>query len=160
MRIPAIALLLPLLSAPAAMASGSVATGGGPQRASAAIDLRIDVPKLLEMSLLGAPGSIEVTASDAAAGEVVVSGFRLTVLANDRRGYVVQAELGGPFTEAVIEGLGQPVRVTPEGARVLMPSMVGSARPRPFELAYRLRVRPGTAPGRYPWPVALSIQSP
>ena len=159
MRILPLAFLL-RLRPPAGGASGGIAMGGGRLGASAAIDLRVVVPQLLEMKLLDHPGSVDVSATDAAAGEVVVSGPRLAVLANDRRGYVLQVELGGPFSEATIEGLAEPIHVTAAGARVLMPSMVGSPRPQPYRVQYRFRMREGTPAGRYTWPVSLSIEAP
>jgi hypothetical protein len=152
-----IALLLIALPAGAA---GGLAVGQGALQASAAIDLRIVVPQMLEMSVLGQPATVEVTAADAANGEVVVSGPRVALLANDRRGYFIQADLVGPFSDATIEGLAAPVHVTADGAHVLMPSMVGSPRPAPYNVRYRLRLQQGAAPGTYSWPIRLSIQSP
>jgi hypothetical protein len=41
-----------------------------------------------------------------------------------------------------------------------MPSMVGMQRPQPYNVRYHLRLKEGTAPGTYAWPVALQIESP
>lgn len=158
-KLQALAALSILATVPAHPA-GRTAAGPAASQASAGIDLRIIVPQLLEMRLLDHPASIEVTASDAAAGELVVTGPRVGLLANDQRGYFLQAQLAAPFSEATIEGLAAPVHVTAEGARVLMPSMVGMARPAPYPVAYHLRLREGTPPGTYRWPIALSIQAP
>ncbi|HXZ50161.1 MAG TPA: hypothetical protein VEG27_14165 [Usitatibacter sp.] len=144
-----------------AAASGQLVTGGGALQASASIDMRIVVPRTLELTLLDQPSSVNVTAADAANGEVVVSGPRVALIANGRQGYYIQAELGGPFTEATIEGLARPVSVSAAAiARVLMPTMVGAPKPAPYRVLYRLRLQPGTPPGTYGWPVALSLQSP
>jgi hypothetical protein len=140
----------------------SSASAGGREgiHASAAIDLRIVVPKVLELRLLDHPRTVHVSAADAASGEVVVSGPRVQLLSNARHGYVVQAAIRGPFTEASIEGLPQPVHVDASGARIAMPSMVGRPRPQPFAVRYRLRLREDTRPGTYPWPVSLSLEAP
>ena len=143
-----------------AAAAGGVATGQGALRANAAIDLKIVVPQMLEMSVLDQPATVEVTPADAANGEVVVNGPRVAVLVNDRRGYFIQADLAGPFSDATIEGLAVPVHVTADGARVLMPSMVGRPRPAPYTVRYRLHLQQGATPGTYTWPVRLSIQAP
>lgn len=143
-----------------AFAAGTAASGAGALQASAAIDLRIDVPTVLEMRLLDHPSTIQVTAADAANGEIVVSGPRVQMVSNDRRGYWVDASLRGPFAAATVEGLPAPMQVDASGGRAMMPSMVGQSRPRPYSVRYRLRLREGTAPGSYAWPVALSIESP
>jgi hypothetical protein len=148
------------VAVPPALAGGTAASGAGALQASASIDLRIEVPKVLEMRLLDHPKTVEVTATDAANGEIVVSGPRVEMISNDRRGYWLDASLRGPFEAATVEGLPAPMEVDGAGGRALMPSMVGQSRPRPYRLRYRLRLREGTAPGSYAWPVALSIESP
>lgn len=158
-RIPAFLAILPSCVLPAAAASGA-ASGSAAPPAHASIDLRVVVPRALEMRLADVPPTIEVTPADAADGEVVVSGPRVALLSNDRRGYWIAAALQGPFTEATIEGLVAPLHVGASGGRALMPSMVGQPRPQPFPLQIRLRLREGTPPGTYRWPVTLSIQSP
>jgi hypothetical protein len=142
------------------MGSGHTATGSGALRADAAIELKVVVPQLLSMQLLEHPAQVTVTASDAAAGEVVVSGPRVALLANDRRGYFLEAHLAAPFAAASIEGLPAPLAVTAEGGRALMPSMVGMQRPQPYRVRYHLKLKEGMAPGTYAWPVALQIESP
>jgi hypothetical protein len=153
-------LALSLACPAAALAAGQVANGSGGLRADAAIDLRIVIPQLLEMRLLDHPAQVTVSAADAAAGEIVVSGPRVALIANDRRGYYVEAQLAAPFAGATIEGLPAPITVTSEGGHALMPSMVGMQRPDPYRVRYHLRLRQGTPAGTYAWPVALQIESP
>ena len=161
----AVNLLKPLLGiglalALPASAAGTSVTGAAAPRPGPAVDLRIVVPRMLELRLLDHPAIVRVSAADAANGQVVVSGPRIELLSNARDGYVVQAAIQGPFTQASIEGLPQPLHVDSSGARVAMPTMVGLARPQPFRVLYRLRLREGTPPGTYAWPVSLSLQSP
>ena len=156
-------LILPLalaLACPAALGAGRSVTGSGGRQADAAIDLKVVIPQLLEMRLIDHPAQVTVTASDAAAGEVVVSGARVSLVGNDRHGYFVEGHLAAPFAAASIEGLPAPLTVTADGGRTLMPSMVGMQRPAPYPVRYRLRLKQGTAPGTYAWPVALQIESP
>jgi hypothetical protein len=124
------------------------------------MDVAIRIPASLHFALTGQPQSIQVSASDAAAGVVLVNGATLALMSNDRRGCVLEAVVSGPFTEAIIDGLASPMHVTARGVRLRMPSMVGSARPGPMRLRYRLSLKAGTAPGVYPWPVRLEIGSP
>ncbi len=157
-----LSLLAVLLAATqGALASSSVGSGPASGSASASLDLRIEIPPVLRLSALGQPAYVQVTAADVAAGEVVVDGARLDAVANDPRGFQIVAEVHGPFTAATIEGLPAPVRAgASQTTRVPMPSMVGRTRPAPFAVRYRLQLREGTAPGRYDWPVALTIQNP
>ena len=157
-RLVILALLLPA-GLPVA-AAGTRVTGGGALQAKAEVDMRVVIPYVLELKLLDQPSVVTIDADQAARGEVVVSGGRVALLANDRRGYVVEARLDGPFVEAVIDGLDAPIRVTPDGARVLMPSMVGLRKPGPYRMRCRLRLQEGTAPGVYRWPVTLAIEAP
>ena len=154
------AVLLSTVALPAA-ASGQLATGGGGLSASAWVDMRITVPSMLQMALLGHPASLRITAEDVKNGEVVVTGARASIIANSPLGYYIQAELVGPFVEATIEGLPAPVRLTAQAVnRVLMPTMVGHPRPQPYPVSYRLRLANGTTPGEYAWPIALSLETP
>lgn len=148
------------LACTGALGAGRVASGSGSVHADAAIDLKVVVPEMLSMRLLDHPGRITVTAGDVAAGEMVVTGPRVELLANDRRGYFLEARLTEPFSAASIEGLPAPLTVTSEGGRALMPSMVGMQRPEPYRVRYVLTLREGTEPGTYAWPLALQIEAP
>ena len=154
---PILALLV--ASLPAVASSGSTVAGRA-LTARTSIDFRIVVPRMLELRLLDQPATVAVTALDVENGEMVLTGPRVALLANDRRGYWIAAALRGPFTEATIEGLRAPLHVGAAGGRALMPSMVGERRPAPLRLRLRLRLKQGTVPGTYGWPVALSIQAP
>lgn len=156
-RTPAFALAIALAPV-VCVAASSVATSG-PMQARASVDLRIAVPRVLELKLQH-PDTVEVTAADAASGEVTVSGARVELVANGRRGYWLTGRVSGPFLQATIEGLDSALTFDASGARVLMPSMVGLPRPQPHSVRYRLRLREGTPPGSYAWPVALSLESP
>lgn len=156
-RAPTFAIAIALAPV-AAIAASSVATSG-PTQARAAIDMRIAVPRVLELKLQH-PDTVVVTAADAASGEVTVSGARVQLVANGRRGYWLTGRVNGPFLQATIEGLDSALTFDASGGRVLMPSMVGLPRPQPRSVRYRLRLREGTPPGSYAWPVALSLESP
>lgn len=110
------------------------------------------------MRLLGHPSTIVLGEGDVAKGEIVVQGGRLDVRANGRDGYVLRAELAGAnFEQVVISGLEAPITAkADEGYAARLPS----AHRETAELEYRLRLRRGISPGRYAWPVSLTVQEP
>lgn len=157
----AVSAFLPLiLAAFPALASSSAASRAVQLGAGASIDLGIIVPRVMRMRLLDHPSTIDVTREDVESGVVIVDGPKLELASNDPRGYWLDAQLRGPFAEATIEGLRAPMHIAASGVRVLMPSMVGERRPAPYRLRYELRLREGTTPGVYRWPVTLSMDSP
>jgi hypothetical protein len=151
-----------LLPAPRmAVASSSAASGAETLHASAAVDFRIDVPRVMRLRLLGHPASIEVTAEDVGRGAITISGGAVDVAANDRAGYLIRADLSGsPFSGVRIEGLASGCHAARDGCVIRMPSMVGRPAPQPMRVVYELQLDARTQPGRYAWPVALSLQQP
>jgi hypothetical protein len=143
-----------------ALAAPAVQAGPDSLQASATVDFVVHIPEIMRLALFDHPPSVHITAEDSARGEVQVDGPRILVVANTPRGYMLQAALGALFSEATIEGLAVPVRVTSEGAAVSMPSLVGKARPAPQSVQYRFNFPRGTAPGIYPWPLALAVARP
>lgn len=138
----------------------TVVGGTGPLQARAHVDFQVRIPAVLRLALNGQPATLRVTPEDAAAGEVRVDGGEALVVVNDPRGYLLQANLSGPFSEAVIEGLPVAVQVQAGGTAVPMPSMVGQRQPQARRLQYRFNIAKGTTPGVYAWPLALAVANP
>jgi hypothetical protein len=151
--------LAALLALPA-HAAESVATGSGMLQGRSSVDFQVFIPAVMRLALFNHPAMLQVTAEDSAAGEVRVDGADVLVVANHPRGYTLQAELAPAFAEAAIEGLAMPVQIRAGGSSVAMPSMVGQVQPQPKRVQYRFRLAKGTAPGVYPWPLALSLTHP
>jgi hypothetical protein len=148
-----------LLSFPA-QAADRAESGSGPLQARTSIDLRVVIPEVMRLALLEQPADLRISAQDSALGEIRVTGARILLLANDPRGYALQARLSETFSEAAVEGLPAPMRIGPGGGTIPMPSMVGKPAPAPHPVEYRFRFPPGLAPGTYPWPLVLSIAHP
>ena len=150
-----------LAASPFAHGASDVAMGAGSLRASAAIDFTINVPHVMQLKVLGQPAAVQVSADDIARGSITVSGAQLDLLVNERDGYVIRAQLANPvFTAAKVLGLPGAL-VAGDGATTLrMASMVGRPKPAPMPVSYELQLAPGTAPGQYSWPVALSLEHP
>jgi hypothetical protein len=148
-------------ASPVVHAASDVALGGGGLRASASLDFTISVPHVMQLKVLGQPAALQVTAEDIARGSITVGGAQLDLLVNDRDGYVIRAQLANPiFTAAKVLGLPGAL-VAGDGATSLrMASMVGRPRPAPMPVSYELQLAPGTVPGQYSWPVALSLEHP
>ena len=141
-------------------ASDSIA-GTGALAARASIDIAIAVPRVMQMRLLGHPAMLDVTPEDIARGSITVSGPSIDLIVNDRAGYNLRAELVNAVFSAVrIAGLPASVQASAAPAIVHMPSMVGRPRPQAMPVAYELQLASDAVPGRYPWPVALSLQEP
>lgn len=150
-----------LASSPAAHAASSVANGTGSLNASASIDFSISVPHVMQLKLLGHPAAIDITAEDIARGSVTVTGAALDLLVNDRAGYVIRAQLAnGIFSAAKVLGLPGALVASADSGTLRMASMVGRPRPAPMAVSYELDLAPGAQPGRYTWPVALSLEQP
>lgn len=147
------------LSAPLAVASSDAVSGAATLSARASVDISITVPRVMQMRLIAHPAVLEVTAEDVAAGKVTVSGPSVDLLVNDRLGYVVRAEImNAAFAAVRIAGLPAPLVATGAVASANMPSMVGRAKPQPYPVSYELQLASDAVPGRYSWPVALSLQ--
>ena len=142
-------------------AASEALSGAGPLTAKASIDFAVKIPRVMQMRLLGHPDALEITADDIARGSIVVSGPRLDLLVNDRLGYVLRAELvNAVFSAARIVGLPSVLTATAAGASVRMASMVGRPKPQPVSVQYELMLAADAVPGRYSWPVALTLQEP
>jgi hypothetical protein len=161
-RAFAAAAALPWLLATQPSAASSVTVSGpGALAARAYVDVSVVVPRVMQMRLLGHPFFLDITAEDIARGSVKVSGSSIDLIANDRFGFTLRAELvNALFSTVRITGLPQPLLVTRGAAAVQMPSMVGRRKPQPLVVEYELQLAADAAPGRYPWPVALTIQGP
>jgi hypothetical protein len=158
-RIIAAGLALPL--AQLAFAASDTVSGAGALAAHASIDVAISIPKVMQLRLIAHPAALDVSAEDIARGSITVSGPSIDLLVNDRTGYNLRAELvSAVFTAVRIAGLPATVQAIGAPAIVHMPTMVGLPRPQPVPVAYELQLAADAVPGRYSWPVALSLQEP
>ena len=158
-RIIVAGLCLPL--AQFSFAASDTVSGAGTLAAHASIDVAISIPRVMQMRLIGHPAALEVTAEDIARGSITVNGPSIDLVVNDRSGYDLRAELvNAVFTAVRIAGLPAPMQASGAPAIVRMPSMTGRPRSQPMPVAYELQLAADALPGRYIWPVALSLQQP
>ena len=142
----------------AALAAVALPAAAAKHSASAAIDFRVAVPRVMALQLDGHPARVQVTAQDVARGELVVRGPRVRITANAREGFLLRAELrGAAFRGFEVDGL--PALVGCDCTSTQAPMRVAGNR-LSTEVAYRLRLAPDAGPGEYGWPLTLSLQDP
>ena len=134
-----------------ASANGSAETGG-----TFMVSARVLPRTTLEVR--SAPLELVVSARDIRQTYVdVPEPMRVEVSNNDPQGYVLLVSPTMPgFTALVVRGGGARVTLGGEGGAIPERGRIGLHMP--ISLRYRFMLEPGIAPGRYAWPVRLSVQ--
>ena len=154
-------MLVAMIVTPLAVRAASDIAPGGAPLARAAIDVSIVIPTVMQLKQLAHPLALDISSDDIARGKVTVTGTQLDLLVNDPMGYVIRARVVNAMFSAVsIAGLPQPLVASSLSATLRMASMVGRPRPAPVPVQYELALSPGATPGRYSWPVALTLEKP
>ena len=130
-------------------------SGTGTSSRSSSLDFAISIPRIAELRILCAPSAIRITAADVERGSVDIPlAWCIEIRANRSyeisftalASWVESASLRGlPATVEVRDGTGRYEEVRPMGSSV-------QAR-----LGATLHLAPGTAPGNYAWPLAISL---
>ena len=157
--------VLAMLSAIACVMSAhaveSVASAPTGRSASAKVRIAVTIPRILAMRFANHPATVDITSEDIARGEIIVRGARAQVIANVRGGYRLRANLASsPFAEAQIDGFEVRVHARPGITTLAAMPNAAYGSPEPRALEYRLKISGDALPGRYRWPVALSVQDP
>jgi hypothetical protein len=134
---------MPIMFVPAGQAAGAAA--------SASLDVRVRVPRVLHLRVLRAEAPVLGARRDAA-GQLAFE-----VVCN-LRGYALRLAVHDPDVEAVeVEGLGEPLRFGAEGAVLYMPVRDAAQRRQSRTLSYRVRFAPGARPGPRALPFSVSL---
>jgi len=142
----------------AVRAASDIALGGAPS-VRASIDVSIVIPAVMQLKQLAHPATLEISSDDIARGKVIITGTQLDLLVNDPVGYAIRARVVNAMFSAVsISGLPQPLVASSLSTTLRMASMVGRPRPAPVPVQYELELSPDAMPGRYSWPVALTLE--
>lgn len=121
----------------------------------------IAIPRVLVLRLADHPLAIDITTEDIARGEIIVRGPRARIIANGRDGYRLSADMTvSPFSGVEIDGLPVPVHIQAGLVASVAIRGGGHEGPESRKLEYRLRIPRGALPGRYRWPISLSVQEP
>jgi hypothetical protein len=154
-------LLVATIATPLAVRAASDVVRGNASSVAAAIDVSIVIPAVMQLKQLAHPAMLDISADDIARGKVTITGTQLDLLVNDPVGYVIRARVVNAMFSAVsIAGLPQPLIASSLSASLRMASMVGRPRPAPVPVQYELELSPDAMPGRYSWPVALTLEKP
>ena len=165
MLTPTIAKVLATLTAVVGIVSAHAVEPTAPASdgtsVSGRVKMAIVIPHLLTMRLANHPATIDITSEDIALGEIVVRGSSAQIIANDRGGYRLRAELAvSPFAEVEIIGFDANVRAHSGFTDI----EAAPDSPRPYSqsraLEYRLKISSDVQPGRYRWPIAVSVLTP
>ena len=100
-----------------------------------------------------------ITGADVARGYVDVdAATAFTVTTNTFDPYAVDFRAVNPvFSTVVVNGLGTPVEIGPDGGTTVYRAPHG--RIATHQLAYRFILNKGLAPGIYPWPLQISVRA-
>ena len=106
---------------------------------------------------LTAPATLEVTPTDAARGYVDVTQPTVLSVASNTGGFVLDVHTIVPVLSAIsVYGLSGSATLAGEGGSIVERSRLpGTAD---LDLTYRLALNPGTAAGRYTWPLQLAVR--
>ena len=102
---------------------------------------------------------LQVSAADRALGQVeVAAASRFSVTSNSRDGYRLEFHPVGDWFESVqVDGLGSTVTLGAEGGAIVQRGALPGERL--HELSFRFKLRPGTEPAVYRWPLQLSVRA-
>lgn len=110
------------------------------------------------LQVRSAPPELRISAADVRQAYVDVSEpTRVDVSNNSPQGYALLVSPNMPgFTAVLVRGAGVPVTLAGNGGVIPEPGRVGVRMP--LSLRYRFMLDPGIEPGRYAWPVQLTVR--
>ena len=127
---------------------------------SSSAEMRVSVTVVPRTILIvdSEPSHVEVTQTDVARGYLELpDALIFRVRSNNPTGYLVQvAAIGGPFGRAIVTWGSSSVSIGTSEAWIAQPYRRGVT---PVVASVRLDIPRGTAPGTYPWPVAVSANN-
>ena len=154
-RLVSIAFVLAL----AAVAVAPEAAIAAPAQASAhsSVHFVVHVPVAVQLRSLSQGAAVTVTAADIQRGFVEVpAGSRFELVANSP--HTVHFDARGDWFRAVkVSGLGSDVTLGSSGGEFLQPHRLPASET--HELNYRFELSPNALPGRYAWPLTLSVSA-
>ena len=140
--------LVPSLAAMALIAS--LAAEGG---SSTTMRVSATILPYVKMTSLAHPPALEVTDADVARGYVdLESASSVSLLTNSPQGAFLGAQ-ANPATVSQVALRIDGRNADADRAHVPIPALARTT----VRIGYRLYLQPGVAPGRHPWPVALSV---
>jgi len=140
--------------APAAQESGK-------RSASAALDFAVRIPAVLKVRSVRQPAGLYVSAEDALRGHVDVdSAIALEIVSNSRDGFMLRLQAIHPVAGAAsFRGVATPLHAVVQGGKLSISRFAGDPTVTTLRAGARIMLTPGTAPGSYPWPIAVAANA-
>jgi hypothetical protein len=125
----------------------------------AQIGVSARVMPVASLQWLGATPTLRISTADVARGSVTISqAAQLRVSSNSRVGYAIDVQPRLTiFSAIIINGLPAPAHLGPQGGAITR-RWPGNQRDEDLQLYFSFQLTPETAPGDYPWPVALQVR--
>lgn len=138
-----------------ALVLGAGAAGAG--WVSASFTLAVSVQPAMRLEVVSRPQALELTAADIARGYVdVETPLRIAMESQGTEGVsIVLTRVGAFVRSAQVRGVGPDADLVTATELHWRPQ----ARRATAQLFFRLHLAPGLAPGRYPWPIQVSMSA-
>lgn len=128
----------------------------GESRTSFAV--MVSVQPTATLREISRPATIDISSADVQRGFAEIDPVRFEVASNSRDGYALELmPVSRLFTAVSVQGLGDDVTVGADGGTVIQRRR--NAQPAPLNLRFKFFLRADLAPGRYPWPLALTARA-
>ena len=126
--------------------------------ASVALDFVVRIPVVLKVRAVREPARLDVSAEDALRGYVDVDGaIALEIVSNSRHGFGIRLQAINPIAGAAIfRRVATPLHVVGRANELSFTRVAGDPTVTTLRTGIRIALAPGTAPGTYPWPVAIA----
>jgi hypothetical protein len=137
------------------------AQDSGSRSASAALNFVIRIPVVLKVRAVRQPSRLDVSDEDALRGYVDVDGaIALEIVSNSRRGFGLRLQAVHPVALAAnFLGVASPLHAVSHGEELSFTRVAGDPTVATLRTGARITLAPGTAPGIYPWPVAIAAHA-
>jgi hypothetical protein len=122
---------------------------------TASLHISVVIKPAARLKVLYQQGQLEITSEHIDQGYIEIAGASsIEVRNNSPSGYLLNVEnLGGPFRDVLVNGLGNEIQLHGNNAWVLMPY---TPIPKTLNLSFRVMLSRDTRPGSYPWPFQLN----
>ena len=139
----------------------SAAQASGERSASVSLDFVVRIPVVLKLRSVRQPALLSVSPEDAVRGYVDVDGaIAVEIAFNARQGFRLRLQAVHPVASAVrFRGVATPLHAMVEGDELSVMRLAGDPTVTTLNAGARITLAPGTAPGTYPWPVAVAANA-
>jgi len=124
-----------------------------------AVPVSVNVVASAKLQVAYQETNLIVTEKDVLRGYIdIPSAIRFSVLTNSQYGFLVNFyPIGNLFESVEVGGIGAAAHLDESGGTIVQRGLFPpGAR---YELGFRFKLRAGMQPGKYPWPLQISVQA-